>query len=189
MTIRVNRLLALPLVLFACAASADNWEDPSWRYAFSPFVQLVREATAQYADVQTAIAAGYDTPLLGCVSSPDGGAMGIHYLNVNLLGDGAVDAAHPEALIYEPLPGGELRLVAVEYITFAPVWDASHKLGDGTLITPVLKGQVFNYEDAPNRYGAPPHYDLHVWAWKRNPSGTFADWNRRVSCDAYDPAS
>jgi hypothetical protein len=24
---------------------------------------------------------------------------------------------------------------------------------------------------------------LHVWGWRDNPLGTFADWNARVSCD------
>ncbi len=32
------------------------------------------------------------------------------------------------------------------------------------------------------RYGLPPFYELHAWIWKRNPSGTFSDWNPRVSC-------
>jgi hypothetical protein len=38
---------------------------------------------------------------------------------------------------------------------------------------------------APNRYGLPAFYELHVWAWKTNPSGMFADWNPRVSCEEF----
>src|SRR3954452_8732181 len=38
-------------------------------------LQLVREATKQFADVNAATAAGYQ-PFLGCVSDPDHGAMG-----------------------------------------------------------------------------------------------------------------
>jgi hypothetical protein len=30
--------------------------------------------------------------------------------------------------------------------------------------------------------GMPGHYDLHVWFWKRHPSGMFAIWNPDVSC-------
>ena len=30
---------------------------------------------------------------------------------------------------------------------------------------------------------------LHVWAWKDNPNGTFANWNPDVSCDAYNGPS
>jgi hypothetical protein len=29
---------------------------------------------------------------------------------------------------------------------------------------------------------APSHYDLHVWTYKRNTKGTFAQYNPRVSC-------
>jgi hypothetical protein len=47
-------------------------------------VQIVREATAQYVDVNNAAAAGYG-PVLGCVSGPDHGAMGVHYVNGNLI--------------------------------------------------------------------------------------------------------
>ena len=43
-------------------------------------VQVVREATQKYTDVNAAINAGYH-PVLGCVSGPDHGAMGVHYLN------------------------------------------------------------------------------------------------------------
>jgi hypothetical protein len=38
---------------------------------------------------------------------------------------------------------------------------------------------------APNRYGIPAFYALHVWAWRHNPQGTFVDYNPRVSCDGY----
>ena len=43
-------------------------------------VQAVRIATVQYANVSAATAAGYQ-PLFGCVSGPDQGAMGVHYIN------------------------------------------------------------------------------------------------------------
>jgi hypothetical protein len=49
----------------------------------------------------------------------------------------------------------------------------------------VLGGQLFNYVGAPNRLRLPAHYELHVWAWKRNASGIFSDWNPRVSCAQY----
>ena len=46
-------------------------------------------------------------------------------------------------------------------------------------------GQLFHFFDSPNRFGLPPFYTLHVWAWKENPNGTFTNWNPNVSCDAY----
>jgi hypothetical protein len=139
-------------------------------------VQAVREATAQYVDVNNATAAGYG-PFLGCVSGPDHGAMGIHYVNGGLVGDGQIDASHPEALIYEPR-NGELRLVGVEFIVDAATWLSAH--GGAP---PVLEGQTFLLVSSPNRYNLPPFFELHVWAWRDNPQGSFVDWNNRVTCD------
>ncbi len=116
----------------------------------------------------------------GCVSGPQEGAMGVHYVNGALVGDGVIDERHPEALIYEPR-NGRLQLVAAEFIVLAAQWDASHS--DGA--PPTLMGQVFHYNGSPNRYRLPPFYELHVWADKLNPSGAFADWNPHVSCDTY----
>ena len=64
-------------------------------------VQVVRDATQKFIDVNAATAAGYG-PLFGCVTGPDRGAMGIHYVNGTLVGDGEIDGTKPEALIYEP---------------------------------------------------------------------------------------
>ncbi len=49
----------------------------------------------------------------------------------------------------------------------------------------MLGGQLFTYNGAPNRYGIPAFYALHVWAWRSNPDGVFADWNPNVSCAEY----
>jgi hypothetical protein len=47
----------------------------------------------------------------------------------------------------------------------------------------------FNFNSSPNRYGLGEFYELHVWAWKGNPTGTFADMNPKVSCDPTAAAS
>jgi hypothetical protein len=138
-------------------------------------VETVRKATSQYIDVNNATAAGYG-PFLGCVSGPDHGAMGIHYVNPALVGDGQVDASHPEALIYEPR-NGELRLVGVEFIVDAATWLNTH---GGA---PVLEGQTFLLVTSPNRYNLPAFFELHVWAWRNNPQGSFVDWNNKVTCE------
>lgn len=138
-------------------------------------VQIVREATAQYIDVNNATAAGYG-PFLGCVSGSDHGAMGVHYVNPTLVGDGEIDAAHPEALIYEP-SNGKMRLVGVEFIVDAATWLKSHTG------PPVLEGQTFLLVDSPNRYNIPSFFELHVWAWRDNPQGAFVDWNNHVTCE------
>jgi hypothetical protein len=139
----------------------------------------VRQATGALRETGAAVAAGYALSG-GCVSGPEEGAMGVHYVNASLVGDGLLDAAQPEALVFEPR-NGQLQLAAVEYLVMAEQWDA------GNDHPPVLHGQTFHYVPAPNRAGLPAYYELHVWAWKRNPRGTFADWNPRVSCDSYVP--
>lgn len=170
-------IAAISLIVTAGAAADSPRDSDGWRQPANTLQAKVRTATARFQDVQAAEAAGY-TRLLGCVSGPDGGAMGVHYLNASLVGDGAVDASMPEALIYEPRPDGRLQLVGAEFIVFAEPWHAGHAE------PPVLAGHVFDYTGEPNRYAAPAHYDLHVWAWRQNPNGAFADWNPRVSCDA-----
>ncbi len=139
-------------------------------------VQAVREATRQFIDVNAATAAGYG-PFLGCVSGPDHGAMGVHYVNGPLVADGLIDASKPEALIYEPSDGG-LRLVGVEFIVDASTWLANHNGNP-----PVLEGQTFLFVGSPNRYGIPSFFELHVWAWRDNPNGAFVDWNDHVTCE------
>jgi hypothetical protein len=143
--------------------------------------EMVRQATRQYRDVQAAQAAGYGL-FHGCVSGPQEGSMGVHFANGDLVGDGLLDERRPEALLYEQ-QNGQLRLVGVEYLVLASQWDVAEKG------PPTLMGQMFNYVGEPNRYGLPAFYELHVWAWKSNRSGTFADWNPEVRCDAYSGAS
>jgi hypothetical protein len=138
-------------------------------------VQVVREATQKYIDVNAAINAGYH-PVLGCVSGPDHGAMGVHYLNGTLL-NGELDATQPQALIYEPLGGGKMRLVGVEFIVDASAWG---KKNPGP---PQLYQQLLQLIPSPNRYGLDTFYELHVWAWQDNPNGAFVDWNNRVNCN------
>jgi hypothetical protein len=138
-------------------------------------VGIVRSATAQYVDnVNAATAAGY-SPALGCVSGPDHGAMGIHYVNGSLV-NGPIDPTHPQALIYEPQPNGGLKLVGVEFIILASALPPNS--------APQVEGHLMVYVDGPNRYGLPPFFEMHVWAWRDNPQGPFVDWNDHVSCTA-----
>src|SRR4051812_32872829 len=87
-------------------------------------VAAARQATAPFPDPASAEAAGY-VPMQGCVSGPQDGAMGMHYVNVDLIGDGELDAAHPEILIYAP-GDRDLQFVGVEYYVIAEDWAATH---------------------------------------------------------------
>ena len=170
-SVRVFVALGLSAVLLSGAASVVAQDATP---APTTLVEAVRQATAPFPDPTSAEAAGY-VPMNGCVSSPQDGAMGMHYLKPELVGDGELDAAHPEALIYA-LQDGEVGFAGVEYLVLAEDWDASH---DGP---PILMGQLFNLVGAPNRYRNPAFYELHVWAGQDNPHGMFADWNPTVSC-------
>jgi len=142
-------------------------------------VRIVRESTARFKDPAAAEAEGYQL-MFGCVSGPDAGAMGLHYVNMSLVGAGVLDATRPQIVIYEPLPNGRRRLIGADYLLLAEAWDAKNAG------PPQLMGQLFHLFEAPNRFGLPPFYTLHVWAWKNSPTGTFVNWNHDVSCDAFE---
>ena len=176
--IRLSRLLTagllagLMLSLLATTALADVG-------APGRLLNQLRQATAQFRRVSNAQAAGY-TQFLDCIDEPGQGAMGIHFVNGAFVGDTVLNSLQPEALVYEPGEHGQLKLVALEYIVFQAAWDAQ----SGT--PPSLFGETFHLVSSPNRYGLPAFYELHVWAWKNNPSGTFYEWNPRVSCTPHD---
>ena len=138
-------------------------------------LQAVKAATARYNSLEQAVKDGYvGEPV--CVASPAGG-MGYHYANEALMADDAIDPARPEVLVYAPKSNGNLELVAVEY------WKRD---ADGSLLTsgdrPSLFGQPFNGPMPGHNPTMPVHYDLHVWIYEDNPSGTFAQFNPEVSC-------
>jgi len=142
-------------------------------------VATVRRATARFFDVEVAKNEGY-LPQFGCVSGSDFGAMGMHFVNGQLVGDGVIDATKPEIVIYEPQADGKLKLVGADFLVIADQWNATH---DGP---PELMGQLFHLFEAPNRFGLPAFYTLHVWAWKDSPTGTFVNWHSNISCDGFN---
>lgn len=133
-------------------------------------LKAVRVATARFHSPAQALKAGY-LPSPECVSSPLGG-MGFHYENPALMADPAVDAARPEVLLYAPTADGDLELVGVEYFHTAA----------GVTAAPQLFGRAFEGPMPEHHPGMGVHYDLHVWVWQANPSGTFAQFNPTVSC-------
>lgn len=90
-------------------------------------VRTVRDATRRFKDVAQAEAEGYHL-LFGCVSGPDDGAMGLHYVNMELVIDPALDPNRPEIVIYEPLPNGGRRLIGADFLVFRDAWHANLSL-------------------------------------------------------------
>lgn len=152
----------------------------------------IRQATVKYQDIAVAEADGYML-VPHCVSHPELGSMGFHAVNNPLLADIEVDPLRPEVLVYEPQPNGKLKLVAVEYLVpahniyvggvgvlpFPFFWDYEN---DGP---PMIGNKEFDdHRDFVNMGGPGfPHYQLHIWLWKGNPSGIYAPFNPNVSCD------
>jgi hypothetical protein len=162
---------AITAVMLTTAAPSSA--SPAW-------LDRVKDATRQYQTLKVARADGYaklkDAEGIACIDMPGEGGMGVHFVNGDLVGDAEVHGKTPELLVYDPTPDG-MRLVALEYVVFRKAWRAEHPSG-----RPSLFGQKFELVKKGNRYGLPAFYELHLWAWKKNPSGMFNDWNPRVTC-------
>jgi hypothetical protein len=190
---KVGRLAAslgvsfIGVVILAGASSSPagaqdaRTHNHSGRDQATGLVKIVREATERFKDVSVAESENYHL-LFGCVSGPDSGAMGMHFVNTDLVFDGVLDVTKPEIVIYEPLPNGRLRLIGADYLITAEAW---HTKNPNALGAPELMGQIMHLFEAPNRFGLPSFYTLHVWAWKDNPTGMFVNWHSKVSCENF----
>lgn len=137
--------------------------------AQSADLATLRRVTAPFHSFDSASSAGWAAKITSCMSDSALGGMGFHYGNPSLIdGTGKVD--EPELLLYEPQADHSLQLVAVEYI----IPYTAHARSDAP---PVLFGQQYKQNDTFQLWG------LHVWVWKSNPSGLYADWNPKVNCD------
>ncbi len=158
----------------AAAPAAERGNSPAAAQVNRELAAL-RRATAAFHDLDRAKAAGYEVlvthPVTGaeCLDHGEHGGMGYHYLNPSLVNDQVV-VDQPEVILYELGPSGKPRMVAVEYIIPFDIRGADET-------PPVLFGQEFVHNNTFNLWM------LHVWVWKNNPSGMFADYNPNVSCD------
>jgi hypothetical protein len=134
--------------------------------AESQLLKSVRQATSRYNSTTQAIAAGY-VPDNHCVAVPNLGGMGYHWANPSLV-DPVFDPLQPEVMLYATGPGGNLRLVAVEYVVI-----------DIGQPRPSFDNEFFNIGGAPVPV---PHWTLHVWVHEQNPSGIFVPFNPNITC-------
>ena len=167
-----------------------------------PDLAAVRSATERFRDVKVALAEGYIADPMNICETADMmgrpkqlGAMGIHYFRPDLLGitappnprvDGTgthTDFNRPAILIYEPQADGSLALVAVENLVFAKAWHTA-----GNQRPPSFHGVEYDsMKDDPataidEAHMFEPHYDRHVWLYRDNPNGMFAQFNPNVTC-------
>jgi hypothetical protein len=170
-----------------------------------PTIDEVRAATERFQDVKVALAEGYIRDPMNICDTADMmgrpaslGAMGIHYFRPDLLGisappnprvDGTgthTDFRKPGILIYEPQADGSLKLVAVENLVFQKSWH-----GAGNKQPPSFHGVEYDtMQDNPatkidEAHMFEPHYDRHVWLYRTNPNGVFAQFNPKVSCKTH----
>jgi hypothetical protein len=189
----------LTIIAAALAAAAPAPGEPT--------LDEVRAATARFRNVEIALAEGYvrdptdmcDTaPMMGRPAAL--GGMGIHFFRPDLLGitappsprvDGNgthTDFRKPAILIYEPGADGSLELVAVENLVFKKAWHAA-----GNKALPTFHG--VDYDDMADdpatkideAHNFEPHYDRHVWLYRPNANGMFAQFNPTVTCRFHKP--
>lgn len=167
--LRIFLLAAVTFAAFAGLSATDAFADAAdceSRECRAALVEAKR-ATAKYHDYAVALADGY-SPTGPCVALPSGEAMGFHHTKFSLL-DLNVDEREPEVLIYMPDADGVMRLVGLEYMV--PF------IGSNPAPT-LFAGQAFH---GPNQRPF-PSYALHVWVWRNNPLGTFANFNPKLRC-------
>jgi hypothetical protein len=192
----------LAILTVALASPLASQSPPAYRGAAAvPDLSGVRAATERFRDVNVALAEGYiRDPMNVCDSAEmlgkpaSLGVMGIHYLRPDLLqitgteprvgGNGIhTDFLRPGVLIYEPQADGSLVLVAVENLAFEKAWKAA-----GHTSPPTFEGVTYNHmvddpaTETDEAHMFEPHYDLHVWLYRDNPNGMFAQFNPNVSC-------
>ncbi len=190
------RHLVLSCMLCGAAAVAGG------AHAQEPSLAQVRSAAERFQNVEVALAEGYvRDPTNTCETAemmghpPALGAMGVHYFRPDLLGISSgpgqrvngngthTDFARPGILIYEPQADGSMQLVAVENLVFAAAWHAAGNAGP-----PSFHGVPYDsMRDDPRTtldeaHMFEPHYDRHVWVFRDNPNGVFAQFNPNVSC-------
>lgn len=174
--VRLATIVASATLLAACAAEAPVApERPTLLVANTSTdmkgaraLATLRRATARYHDLTAATDDGF-VFLHGCESRPDEGPVGMVHVHPGRL-DGVIDPALPEALVYEPGKDGRARLVGVELAIPYVAWTNAEP--------PEFLGASFQREDEFGVWG------LHVWLWRHNPDGLFAESNPRVSCAA-----
>ncbi len=164
-SLNTSKYLLFTAALFAVACSNSTSAD---RFDIDSIISEVRAATQAYSNIENAKNAGWSVAISPCVEHPSDGGMGYHYGRMEFV-DGRINHLEPQILLYEPLEGGGLSFVGVEYIIPFDILPAD--------------------ADPPELFGEHYHknhelgiWALHVWTERENPRGMFNDWNPNVSC-------
>jgi len=172
-------ILLLAVGMAACAAEHDavplmNGSGPPDAAAYGDEVvrgfAQARLATERFHTIDSAVAVGYPAVVAQCFTDTvhAHGAMGYHHVNQAYM-DSIVDVEKPEILLYARTADGRYELNGVEYILPYRYWPRDS-------VPPRLMGRELFREDERSYWYA------HMWVWKENPAGLFADWNPAVAC-------
>lgn len=132
-------------------------------------VKQLRRATDRYHNIDRAIADGF-VFVHGCEIRPGEAPAGMVLAHPGRMGDGLILPRLPDGLLYEPSSTGKPKLIGVEMVIPYPLWTKQ--------TPPTFLGNTFEREDEFGVFG------LHIWVWRNNPDGLFADGNPNVKCDA-----
>jgi hypothetical protein len=149
------------ILLTACSVVIGSAPATAQRGATHQELARARSATAEYHNVERALADGYVNT--GFYEPGEG----LHFVNPALI-DAIFEIERPEVLLYVPNPGGQLRLVAVEYIV--PL-GLSERAPDG------FTGDLDVWREDREEFGL---WELTAWLWLHNPLGMFNFINSRV---------
>lgn len=123
---------------------------------------VARAATAKYHDLARAEADGYVD--IGLYIPGEG----FHWVNTSLI-DAEFDPAHPEVLLYAPVPGeARLQLIAVEYLV---------PLAASPTPPTGFAGTADRWRQDEEGFGL---WELNAWIWEHNPNGLFTFLNPRI---------
>jgi len=161
-------IVAMHVMLLCVGVIFTSAQDTS-----ASFLDRARTATAKYQDQSVAILEGYRR------IGRDFPAMGEHWIRLNLLFDGRIDAEHPEVLTYVTVEGGS-RLTGVAYALPllgresppdqpAPkdAWHDHFRTIEDETVLPL-------HHHPANASSMPRISMLHAWIWTPNPAGVFA---------------
>jgi hypothetical protein len=171
--------LATVALFAACADSAPvaphRQPEISAQFAELPAANnatlaTLRRVTARYHDLSVATSPSEGFVLLhDCETRLGDERVGTVYFKPARLLDGVIDPEKPDALIYEPGRDGDPpKLVGVEFAIPFALWTKNEP--------PTFQGATFQREDEFGVFG------LHIWVWRENPNGMFAESNPKVSC-------
>jgi len=154
--------LSLCFVVVCCLLVISSKAESGLLPATEQQLAAARKGTARYHDLAEAEADGYVDIHLYLPGE------GYHWVKPSLI-DGNFDPAHPEVLLYAPVPGEHrLELVGVEYLI--PLTASAGP-------PPGFVGDADQWRHDTEGFG---FWEVNAWIWMHNPEGIFSHDNPRV---------